>query len=209
MKKFSELTEKEKSRANEINKKVIFVNACDSTFVPDFTEKYFPKLLESKLTAISLTVNYQGWMSLEEVLINFTTLYSKIESNSDKLLLVKNTADIQRAKKEGKVGVILTFQDGRPMERDLGFVKIFNQLGLRISGLTYQRKNYFADGCGERTDSGLSKLGVELVQEMNRIGIVIDLTHTGEASSLDTIEVSKDPVIFSHNCVRGDRKSVV
>ncbi len=78
MKRFSELTEKEKSRANEINKKVIFVNACDSTFVPDFTEKYFPKLLESKLTAISLTVNYQGWMSLEEVLINFTTFYSKI-----------------------------------------------------------------------------------------------------------------------------------
>lgn len=203
MKKFSGLNEKEKSRANEINKKTIFINACDSTFVPDFTEKYFPKLLESKLTAISLTVNYQGWMSLEEVLLNFTTLYSKIDSNSDKLLFVKSTADIQRAKKEGKVGVILAFQDGRPMERDLGFVEIFRQLGLRISGLTYQRKNYFADGCGERTDSGLSKLGVQLVEEMNRLGIVIDLTHTGEASSLDTIEVSKEPVIFSHNCVKG------
>jgi membrane dipeptidase len=203
MKKFFELEEKEKSRADELNKKHIFINACDSTFVPDFTEKYFPKLIESKLTAISLTVNYQGWMPLEDVFLNFNTLYSKIETNSDKLLLVKNIGDIQKAKKEGKVGVILAFQDGRPMERDLGFVKIFHQLGLRVSGLTYQRKNYFADGCGERTDSGLSKYGVELIEEMNRVGILIDLTHTGNKSALDVIEVSKEPVIFSHNCAKG------
>jgi membrane dipeptidase len=142
-------------------------------------------------------------MPLEDVFLNFNTLYSNIETNSDKLLLVKNIGDIQKAKKEGKVGVILAFQDGRPMERDLGFVKIFHQLGLRVSGLTYQRKNYFADGCGERTDSGLSKYGVELIEEMNRVGILIDLTHTGNKSALDVIEVSKEPVIFSHNCAKG------
>lgn len=202
MKKFFELTEKEKTRADDLNKKNIFINACDSTFVPDFTEKYFPKLIDSKLTAISLTVNCQGWAPLEDVLVNFSILYSKIEANSDKLLLVNNIGDIQRAKKEGKVGVILAFQDGRPMERDLSFVKILHKLGLRISGLTYQRKNYFADGCGERTDSGLSKYGLELIEEMNRSGVVIDLTHTGNRSALDAIEVSKDPVIFSHNCAK-------
>jgi len=203
MKKFFELSEEEKSRANEINKRTVFINACDSTFVPGFREEYFPKLIESKLTAISITVNYQGWMSLEEVLLNFGGLHSKINSNSDKLLLVEKVADIQRAKTEGKVGVIMAFQDGRPMEYDLGLARALYRLGLRISGLTYQRKNYFADGCGERTDSGLSTLGVQLVEEMNRLGIVIDLTHTGHASSLDAIEVSQHPVIFSHNCARG------
>ena len=131
MKKFNELTGQEKSRADGINKRVIFINACDSIFVPDFKENYFPKLLESKLTAIGLTVNYQGWMSFEEVLLNFGTLHSKIESNSDKLLLVKNTNDIQKAKKEGKVGVMFAFQDGRPMERDLGLAKVFYELGLQ------------------------------------------------------------------------------
>jgi microsomal dipeptidase-like Zn-dependent dipeptidase len=203
MKKFVELTEEEKSRADKLNKRTVFINACDSTFVPDFREEYFPKLIESKLTAFSITVNYQGWMSLEEVLLNFGRLHSRIETNSDKLLFIENVADIQRAKKEGKVGVIMAFQDGRPMEYDLGLVRGLYRLGLRMSGLTYQRKNYFADGCGERTDSGLSTLGVQLIEEMNRLGIVIDLTHTGHASSLDAIEVSQHPVIFSHNCTRG------
>jgi microsomal dipeptidase-like Zn-dependent dipeptidase len=203
MKKLFELTDEEKSRANEINNKKIFINACDSTFVPNFDENYFPKLMESKLTAISITVNYQGWMDFKDVLLNFNVLHSKIESNSDKLLLVESVHDIQRAKEEGKVGVIMAFQDARPMEYDIGLLKPLHRLGLRISGLTYQRKNYFADGCGERTDSGLSTMGVQLVEEMNRLGVVIDLTHTGNASSLDTIEISKDPVVFSHNCAKG------
>jgi len=203
MKKFHEATEQEKARADGLNDKFIFINACDSTFVPDFNEEYFPKLMKSKLTAIGITVNYEGWMDFKDALLNFGTLYSEIEVNSDKLLLVETVADIEQAKREGKVGVIMGFQDGRPMEHDLGMVRVLHKLGLRISGLTYQRKNYFADGCGERTDSGLSTLGVQLVEEMNRLGIVVDLTHTGQASSLDTIEVSEHPVICSHNGAKG------
>jgi membrane dipeptidase len=202
MKTIAELTKEERAKADEINRRAVFINACDSTFVPDFDEKYFPKLLSSSLTAVSLTVNYQGWVGLEEVLLNFGTLYEKLGANADKLVWVKGVDDIYRAKNENRVGVILAFQDGRPMERDLGLVHVFHRLGLRISGLSYQRKNYFADGCGERTDSGLSTFGVELVQEMNRLGIVIDLTHTGNASSLDAVEVSRDPVIASHNCAK-------
>ncbi|MBI4588201.1 MAG: membrane dipeptidase [Candidatus Rokubacteria bacterium] len=203
MKRMAELTDNERARANEINKKAVFINACDSTFVPDFNERYFPKLLDSALTAVSLTVNYQGWVDQEQVLLNFSTLYATLEANSDKLLWVKSVADIEAAQRQGKVGVIPAFQDGRPMERDLGLVRIFHLLGLRITGLSYQRKNYFADGCGERTDAGLSKLGIELVQALNRTGIVIDLTHTGNASSLDAVEASEDPVIASHNCAKG------
>ena len=203
MKKFFELTDEEKARADGLNDKYIFINACDSTFVPDFNEDYFPKLMKSKLTAIALTVNYEGWMDFKQVLLNFGTLHETVEADSDKFVLVESAADIQRAKREGKVGVILGFQDARPMESDLGMVKVLHKLGLRMSGLTYQRKNYFADGCGERTDSGLSTLGVQLIEEMNRVGIVVDLTHTGHASALDAIEVSKHPVICSHNGARG------
>ncbi len=202
MKKFFELSEAEKARAESLTKKHIFINACDSTFVPDFNEKYFPKLLDSGLTAISLTVNCQGWVSQEEVLLNYAALFAKIEANADKLLVVRDTTDIHRAKKEGKVGVIFAYQDGRPMERDLSLLRVYHQLGLRISGLTYQRKNYFADGCGERTDAGLSKYGIELIREMNRLGVVIDLTHTGNVSSLEAIDASEHPVIFSHNCAK-------
>lgn len=199
---FDQVTDKDAARAREINARSIFINACDSTFVPDFQEPYFPKLLKSMFTAVSLTVNYKGWADNEEVYLNFAALYEKIAANSDTLLWVRTPDDIVAAKRQKKVGVIMAFQDGRPMERDLGLVRVFHQLGLRISGLTYQRKNYFADGCGERTDAGLSKLGIQLIEEMNRVGIVIDVTHTGNVSSIEAAQASRQPIIASHNCAR-------
>jgi membrane dipeptidase len=190
-------------RADKLNEKCIFINALDSTFVPNFDEWYIAKLARSKLTAINITVNYEGWVSLEQTLLNLADLQSRIEANADKLLLCRGTDDIRKAKKSGRVAVILGFQDARPVQTDLRLLKVFHTLGLRVSGFTYNRKNYFADGCGERTDSGLSTYGVEFLEEMNRLGIVVDLTHTGRRSSLDAIELSKHPVIFSHNGVCG------
>lgn len=190
-------------RAEKLNTECVFINALDSTFVPNFDDAYIAKLVRSKLTAINITVNYEGWVSLEQTLLNLVDLQNRIEANSDKLLLCRGTEDIRAAKKTGRVAVILGFQDGRPVQTDLRLLKTFHSLGLRVSGLTYNRKNYFADGCGERTDSGLSTYGVEFIQELNRLGIVVDLTHTGRKSALDAIEISKHPVIFSHNGVCG------
>jgi membrane dipeptidase len=85
----------------------------------------------------------------------------------------------------------------------LNLLKIFYQLGLRICGLAYTRRNAFADGCGEKTDCGLSRIGELAVEEMNKLGVLIDLSHCGYTASMQAIDLSKDPVSFTHSCARG------
>jgi membrane dipeptidase len=121
----------------------------------------------------------------------------------DSLLHVTCVDDIYRAKKEGKLGVGFHFQNSRPVENDLGLLIVLHRLGLRVMQLTYNEKNQVGDGCTERTDSGLSKFGLRMVEEMNRLGIVVDCSHVGYRTSMDAIEASKTPVVFSHSNAYG------
>ncbi len=102
------------------------------------------------------------------------------------------------AKKEGKVCIIASFQNIAPLEGDLRFLRIYENLGVRIIQLSYHFRNIAADGCKERTDSGLSEWGVELVKELNRLNILIYLAHVGRKSVSEAIELSRDPKIASH-----------
>lgn len=85
------------------------------------------------------------------------------------------------------------------LEGDANLLQLFYDLGIRHMLLAYNQKNRAADGCHERTDSGLSRYGVRLIEEMNRVGMILDLTHVGYRSTMEAIEVSADPVIFSHS----------
>ena len=107
--------------------------------------------------------------------------------------------EIRRAKAEGKVGLILASQDGSILESDPNLVEIFYRIGFRVIQLTYNERNLLGDGCHEPANAGLSRLGVEMIQAMNRIGMVLDLSHVGERTSLEAIEVSSKPVLFSHS----------
>jgi len=113
--------------------------------------------------------------------------------------LVKATSvkDIEQAKKEGKRAVILNFQNDE-IGRDLSKLDLFYNFGVRIMCLQLNIKGYVGDGCTERTDCGLSYYGVEVVKRMNELGIIVDLTHVGRKTTLDAIEVSTKPVIYSH-----------
>lgn len=119
--------------------------------------------------------------------------------------IVNTTSDIKRAKQEGKLAIILGLQNlpfsTAKYPDDLRFIDMLYWLGVRIAQLTYQRKNLLGDGCGERTDSGLSKFGIQVIEKMNRLGMLVDLSHVGPKSTMEAIETSKDPVVFSHsNC---------
>jgi membrane dipeptidase len=115
------------------------------------------------------------------------------------LRLIESVGDFAEAKREEKLGIVLHFQSASPFEHDLRFVEIFYRLGVRAALLTYNARNLIADGCTERTDAGLSNLGVRLVKEMNRVGMVVDGSHTGIHSSLDAMEATNEPFIFSHS----------
>lgn len=117
----------------------------------------------------------------------------------DRFALVRTVDDILAAKRDGKLAVVFAFQGTLPFERDIGFVEMYYRLGVRQALMAYNQKNHVGDGCHERTDGGLSRFGVSLVQEMNRVGMIIDCTHTGYRTTMDVFEVAEGPVVFSHS----------
>jgi membrane dipeptidase len=125
--------------------------------------------------------------------------YWLLEQFPDRTLLVERDADLDRAKAERKLGIILGFQGGSPLGRNVHLVRAFHKLGVRIIQLTYNESNALAAGALESSDGGLTSLGVQAVQEMNRIGMLVDLSHAGRRASLEAIEASHHPVIFSHS----------
>jgi membrane dipeptidase len=120
-----------------------------------------------------------------------------IEANSDLVTKVYTTADIQRAKAEGRTGIIMGFQNAHAFEDQLGYVQVFKDLGVGVVQLCYNTQNLIGTGCYER-DGGLSGFGREVVAEMNRVGILCDLSHVGSKTSEDVIVASEKPVCYSH-----------
>lgn len=115
------------------------------------------------------------------------------------LVLVETTDDIRRAKREGKAGLLLAAQDGDWIGHELHRVQAFQQAGLRIMLLAYNANNQLCDGCLDRTDGGLSRLGELVVDECNRVGIVLDCTHTGRRATLEILERSDKPCVYTHS----------
>jgi len=112
--------------------------------------------------------------------------------------LVRSIDDIEIARSRGKVGLIMGFQNLRPIEDKLDRLAFFHDAGIRIMQLTYNERNFIGDGCLENSDASLSHLGRRAVEEMNRLGIAIDLSHVGERSCFDALEHSRAPVLITH-----------
>ena len=111
-------------------------------------------------------------------------------------------ADIAGAKRSGRTAIFMGFQDITALEGDLDMLPVFHSLGIRWIQPTYQDRNLAGDGCGERIQSGLSRFGVRLVEECNRLRMVLDVSHVGIGSTLETIEMSKHPVMATHSAAR-------
>jgi membrane dipeptidase len=117
----------------------------------------------------------------------------------DGLEVVRTVADIRRHKREGKAGLLLAAQDGDWVGYNLGRLEAFADLGLRMMLLVYNATNQLADGCLDRTDGGLSRLGQRVVEECNRVGIILDCSHTGKQATLEIMDRSEHPCVFSHS----------
>ncbi|MEA1672725.1 dipeptidase [Nitrospirillum sp. BR 11163] len=120
-------------------------------------------------------------------------------SDPSRFRLCETVDDILAAKAAGLLGVNFHFQGTNAFARDVGLVEIYYKLGVRHALMAYNQKNHVGDGCHERTDGGLSRFGVALIQEMNRVGMMVDCSHTGYRTAMETLEHSTAPVIFSHS----------
>lgn len=122
-----------------------------------------------------------------------------ITREHDGLMMVETAEDIRRAKREGKAGLLLAAQDGDWVGYELHRIEAFQRAGLRMMLLAYNATNQLCDGCLDRTEGGLSRLGQRVVEECNRVGIVLDCSHTGRRSTVEIMERSEHPCVFSHS----------
>lgn len=134
--------------------------------------------------------------------------HAYMDAHAADLLLVTRPEHMEQAKAEGRLGVIFQFQNSLPVERDLSLLTLYHRLGVRMIQITYNQKNFVGDGCEERTDAGLSHFGIQMIREMNRLGIIVDVSHTGVRTTLEAIEMSETPAIFSHSNVRNVHDSM-
>jgi membrane dipeptidase len=117
-------------------------------------------------------------------------------------ILAKTTADIRRAKREGKIALVICLEGGSPLEQEISYLRNFYRLGLRCLGLTHDIRNEIADGIRERSAAGLTHFGAQVVEECNRLGIVIDVSHLSDKGTEDVLALSAQPIIASHSNAR-------
>src|SRR5436305_7300608 len=156
-------------------------------------EPTLPRFAKAGFSFVSLTVG-MDWNSVQETVQNIAAERNRFLNDSS-FILVEKVSDIRRAKVEGKLAVGFHFQGTNPFGGDVNMVETFYRLGVRHALLAYNEKNAVGDGCHERTDAGLSRYGVRLIAEMNRVGMLVDCTHTGYRTSMEAMELSTAPTI--------------
>jgi membrane dipeptidase len=116
------------------------------------------------------------------------------------MMLATSAQDILTAKEQGKLAAVLAIEGGEALEGDLGVLRLFHRLGVRSIGLTWNERNNIADGVGDsRSKGGLSVFGADLIKEMNRLGILVDVSHLSDPGFWDVVELSTQPIIASHS----------
>src|SRR6185369_5505896 len=154
----------------------------------------------SGITAFHNSIGTGGPSAVEETLQFIAAWQGYAGRNSHVFSLVGTAADLDRAKKERKIAVIMGVQNAEHF-RQPSDVKAFYQLGQRCAQLTYNSQNLLGSGSTDRVDGGVSDYGVEIIKAMNEVGMLIDVSHCGDRTTLDAIELSPKPIAFTHsNC---------
>ena len=151
---------------------------------------------EAALDAVHVTIVYHE--DYDEFLKKLNEWDKLFKNNSDLIFLGKDFNDIIKAKAEKKTAIFFGFQNCSPIEDDINLIEKVHQHGCRFMQLTYNNQSLLATGCYEKNDSGVTNFGKEAIKEMNRVGIVIDMSHSAEKSTLDAIEISEKPIAITH-----------
>ncbi|MEM9775790.1 MAG: membrane dipeptidase [Chloroflexota bacterium] len=155
---------------------------------------------EAKAAGVTCAhVTLAVWENARETLSQVDKWYRFFRQHPDLIMQVQSADDIRAAEASGKVGIMLGFQNSSPIEDDLGLVEVFHRLGIRVMQITYNNASLMGSGCYEPNDGGLTRFGREVIKEMNRVGMVVDLSHVGEQTTLDAIRFSEKPVAVTHS----------
>ncbi len=161
-----------------------------------FNDEVFKNLHRGGITAANTTVS--AWQGPAETIDLIGQMYRQLEKHADIVQQVRTVADIHAAKSGKRVGTILGFQDTAPIADQIHLLRVYHELGVRIIQLTYNTENRVGCGCQAPDDNGLTDFGRQVIAEMNRLGILIDLSHCGPRTTLEAIEISTRPVAITH-----------
>ena len=162
----------------------------------NWSRKIFEINREARLDAVHVTIVYHE--DFEELLLEIKKWNKLFKDNSDLIFLGGSFEDIKKANLEKKTAIFFGFQNCSPIEDDINLVEKVHKLGCRFMQLTYNNQSLLATGCYEKIDSGVTNFGREAIKEMNRVGIVIDMSHSAEKSTFDAIEISEKPIAITH-----------
>ena len=161
-----------------------------------WSPKIFQQWADGGVDAVHVTIAYHE--NFRETVINIEKWNRWFEDYSDRIVQAFSAEDIIAAKASGRTAVIYGLQNPSPIEDDIGLVEVLHRLGVRFMQLTYNNQSLLATGCYEDDDTGLTRMGKEVVREMNRVGLVVDMSHSAEASTLAAIAFSDRPIVISH-----------
>ena len=151
---------------------------------------------QAKLDAVHATICYhEDFDELQKNIENWNIYFQK---NSDLIFQGKKSQDIKKAKSENKTAIFYGLQNCSPIEDNIHYVEVLKNSGVLFMQLTYNNQSLLATGCYESRDSGITRMGREVIKEMNRVGMIVDMSHSAELSTLEAIEISQRPIVVSH-----------
>lgn len=183
------------SAVRELHSRALVIDGLQAA---PMTPEHFERLRIAGIHAVNYT-SASISHDFAHAALDFVRLRRAIDSNSGRVLLVLGVEDIGQAKQEGRTGIIMGLQNGRPVMDDTDYLESLYELGVRIVQLTYNERNLIGDGCVEKANGGLSRFGHRVVTEMNRLGMLVDLSHCGERTTLDAIHASSKPIAITHS----------
>ena len=163
---------------------------------PPLDKKMLQNAVRSGITSVNQTVHGNDF---KDAVQNVAMWLNRIELYSDSLMQVKTVEHLLQAKRNSKLGIVLGFQNTTQFEDDLGHIETFLNLGVKVTQLTYNIRNLVGDGCLEPANRGLTQYGHAVVERMNELGMLVDLSHCGQKTTAEAIEVSPVPVSFTHS----------
>ncbi|WP_039019845.1 membrane dipeptidase [Halocynthiibacter namhaensis] len=168
----------------------------DNLQYANWSEKIFRQLREGGVDAIHVTIAYHE--NFRETVLNFEKWNRWFEQYPDLIMKGQWASDIDVARETGRTAVFFGFQNPSPIEDDIGLVEIVHTLGARFMQLTYNNQSLLATGCYEAEDMGITRMGKQVIKEMNRVGLVVDMSHSGDRSTIEAADMSERPIAITH-----------
>jgi membrane dipeptidase len=168
----------------------------DGLVISKWSRSVFADMRAGGITAANCTCSV--WEGFHDTMRAIAQWKRWFREHDDLIMPVRAAADIGRAKAAGKVGIILGWQNTAAIDGDIRTLELFHDVGVRVVQLTYNTQNLVGCGCLERFDPGLSDFGAEVVDELNRLGMLIDLSHVGPVTAREAILRSRQPVCYTH-----------